>query len=119
MDYKAILREIPRTPEATGKLSPLILVYRLITYSLIVPERSGSICQRLRSRKAPNNDSTIQVHQATPPSSDDESSPSNTPTRPQGGIRGKQGQRGQRGQRSQRSQRSRPLTGAASLSRIG
>ena len=113
VDYEAILREIPTTPEAAGKLSPLISVYRPTTYSLIVPKRSGSIRQRLRSRKAPNNDSIIQEHQATPPSSDDESSPSNTPTRPQGGTRGKQGQRGHRGQRG------RPPTSAASSSRAG
>ena len=113
VDYEAILREIPTTPEAAGKPSPLKSVYRPTTYSLDVPKRSGSIHQRLRSRKAPNNDSTLQVHKGTPPPSDDESSPSNTPTRPQGGPRGKQGQRDQRGQRG------RPPTGAASSSRAG
>ena len=113
VDYEAILREIPRTPEAAGKRSPLMSVYRPTTYSLDVPKRSGPIHQRLRPRKAPNNDSTIQQHQDTPPPSDDESSPSNTPTRPQGGSRGKQSQRAQRGQRG------RPPTGAASSSRAG
>ena len=111
VDYEAILREIPQTPETAGEPSPFLSQYRPTTYSLIVPKRSGPIHQRLRSRKAPNNDSTIQVHQGTPPSSDDESSPSNTPTRSQGGPRGKQGQRGQRGQRG------RPPAGAASSSR--
>ena len=111
VDYEAILRQIPQTPKTAGEPSPFLSQYRPTTYRLIVPKRSGSIHQRLRSRKTPNNDSTIQAHQGTPPSSDDESSPSSTPTRPQGGPRGKQGQRGQRGQRG------RPPAGAASSSR--
>ena len=111
VDYEAILKEIPETPKTAGKPSPFLSRYRPTTYSLVVPERSGPIRQRLRSSNATHNDSATQKHQGTPPSSDDEFSPNNTPTRPQRGRRGKQGQRGQRGQRGQ------PPTGAASSSR--
>ena len=113
VDYEAILREIPETPETAGKPSPFLSEYVPKTYSLVIPERSSPIRQRLRSSNATHNDSATQKHQGTPPSSDDESSPSNTPTRPQGVLRGKQGQRGQRAQRSQ------PPNGATSSSRGG
>ena len=109
VDYEAILKEIPETPETADKSSP----YVPRAYSLVIPKESIPIRHRLRSRNATHNDSAIQKHQGTPPSSDDETSPSNTPTRPQGGARGKQAQRGQRGQRGK------PPNGTASSSRGG
>ena len=113
VDYEAILKEIPETPKTAGKPSPFLSEYVPKTYSLVVPEETRKIRHRLRSSNATHNDSATQEHQGTPPSSDDDSSPTNTPTRPQGSRRGKQGQRGQRAQRSQ------PPNGAASSSRGG
>ena len=113
VDYEAILRQIPETPKAAGKASPFLSEYVPKTYNLVVPKGTSKIRNRLRSSKAPHNNSTTQNHQGTPPSSDDESSPSNTPTRPQGAPRGKQAPRGQRGQRSN------APNGAASSSREG
>ena len=109
VDYEAILKEIPQTPETADKSSP----YVPKTYSLVVSDDLRNIRNRLRSSKATHNDSPIQNHQGTPPSSDDEFSPSNTPTRPKGVPRGKQAPRGQRGQRSK------PPNGAAPSSRGG
>lgn len=112
VDYEAILREMPETPKTAGKPSPFLSDYIPKTFSLVVPEGTP-IRRRLRSGNATHNDSTTQKQQGTPPSSDDESSPFDTPTRPQGGPRSKQGQQSQRGQRSQ------PPNGAGSSSRGG
>ena len=109
VDYKAILKGIPETPETADKSSPFLSVYRPQTYSLDVPDRSP-MHHRLRPRKTtcrPGSDPTSQGDQDPPPSTDDVSSPLDTPTRSQGGPRGKQGQRG------------RPPTGAGSSSRGG
>ena len=109
VDYEAILKEIPETPKIAGEPSPFLSEYVPRTYKLVVPKPT----RLLRSSNATHNDSATQKHQGTPPSSDDESAPSNTPTRPQRGPSGKQGQRGQRGQRNK------PLNGAAYSSRGG
>ena len=106
VDYEVILKEIPQTPETADKSSPYIPK----TYRIVVSDELRNIRNRLRSSKATHNDTLIQNHQGTPPSSDDESSPSNTPTRPKGAPRGEQATRGQRGQRSK------PSTGAGSSS---
>ena len=114
VDYRAILKEVPETPEPRDKSSPFLSDYHSQTYSLDVPDRSP-MHNRLRPRKntcRPGSDPTSEGDR-DPPSTDDESSPFDTPTRPQGGPRGKQGQRGQRGQRA------RPLTGAGSSSHRG
>ena len=113
VDYEAVLRQIPETPEAADKSSPFLSEYIPKTYNLVVPKGTRRIRNRLRSSKATHNDSATQNHQGTPPSSDDESSPSITPTRPHGAPRSKQAPRGQR------SQRSSAPTGATSSSRGG
>ena len=111
VDYKAILKEIPETPETAEKSSRVLSEYSLQTYSL-VPDRSP-IHNRLRPRKTtcrPGSDPTSEGDQDSSPPTDDESSPLDTPTRPQGGPRGKRGQPGQR---------ARPTTDADSSSRGG
>ena len=50
MDYKAILEEIPETPETVDKLLLLLSVYHPQIYSLDVPDRSP-MHHRLRPRK--------------------------------------------------------------------
>ena len=50
VDYKAILKEIPDTPETADKSSLLLSVYYPQIYSLEVPDRSP-MHHRLRPRK--------------------------------------------------------------------
>ncbi len=95
VDFKAVLEELPETPENADKSSPWS-EYHPKTYSINVPDRSPI---RLRSRKTTCPDPDTQDDQNTPPPTDDESSPIDTPTRSQRGPRGNRGQRGQRGQR--------------------
>ena len=107
VDYIAILKEIPETPETAEKSPSLLSEYRSQIYSLDVPVRSP-IRQRLRPRKASCrsvSNATFNDDKEPPLPTDDESSPHDTPSRPQGRIRGKG------------SQRSRPPRGANSSSR--
>ena len=108
VNYKAILKEIPETPETADKSSPFLSKYCSRTYRLDVPDRSP-MYNRLRLKKTicqPGSDPTSEGDQDPPPT-DYESSPLDTPTRPQGGPRGKRGQR------------ARSPTGAGSSSRGG
>lgn len=91
VNYNAILKQIPETVQK----SPPMSNYRLHTYRLHVPIRSP-VRNRLRPRKTacrPGSNSPSQYDQESPPQTDEESPPLNTPTRPQGRIRGKQSQR--------------------------
>ncbi|KAK3173022.1 hypothetical protein OEA41_006350 [Lepraria neglecta] len=99
-DVRAILREISESTEPEDKSSPFLPKYCSRTYKLDVPDRSpiserSPIRNRLRPRKTtyrPGSNPTSEGDQDPPPT-DDESSPPDTPTRPQGGPRGKRGQR--------------------------
>lgn len=91
VDYKAILRQITETPESEDKSSPYS--YSPQPYSLDVTNRSP-MHRRLRPRNTTcrsGSDPTSEGDQGSPPTTDDESSPLDTPTRSQGVPRGKRG----------------------------
>ncbi|MCJ1407398.1 hypothetical protein MMC19_001469 [Ptychographa xylographoides] len=106
VDDGAILSKLPETPEIAEKLQPFLSEYRPQTYSLDVPDRSP-IRRRLRPRKmtclTESNPTSKDDHEPTA-STDDDSSPLDTPVRPQGGSRGKRGSRGRQDRQGGRTQ---------------